>query len=164
LLEDLKTPPQELKLGENERAMFVPIDSRAFVPKLVAPGCFVDFVSSRSMDPSPTPAVAENPAEPAGPRPVADVAEQPALSGPIDSIGPFEILALGNRLGSSEVSRAYKTSQVQENILTIRVKVDKTGRLEPKAQALRSLLDRTQGRGVSILLYPNDAKRPGDPS
>ncbi len=157
LLRDyLKTPPQEFELGDDERAMFVPIDSGQFVPTLVQPGRFVDFIYTRSD--MPTPAVArafpddglggEVAAEPVPPAPASG-------RGETERIGPFEILALGNRLARSEIHRAAKQRQVQENILTVRVKAP-GGNLEPKAEALHRLRTRTQGRGVGVLLYPKD--------
>ena len=42
--EDLKTPPQELKLDEGESVMWIPVDTRAFVPSLVVPGDMVSFL------------------------------------------------------------------------------------------------------------------------
>ena len=46
--------------------------------------------------------------------------EKGKSAGPIETIGPFKILALGNRLGSPEVMRAAKMPQLQENVLAIR--------------------------------------------
>jgi len=147
LLDDLRTAPQELKLEPNERAMFVAVTSREFVPKLVAPGSEIDFVFTE-----PTPTLADPDAPSSGPSP------------PSETIGPFKILALGNRLGSSAVHRASKAPQVQENVLTIRVEVDEdTHQLNEKAQNLRSLLDRAvsdRGMSMSILLRPKNPEQP----
>ena len=57
LAEDLKTPPQELKLDEGEKAMWIPVDARAFVPSLVLPGDTVSFMVSRPLGGGPTPAL-----------------------------------------------------------------------------------------------------------
>jgi hypothetical protein len=171
LLRDyLKTPPPEFELAEEERAMFVPVDASQFVPTLVEPGRFVDFIYTRP----PLPTRAERrtfPDDGLGgeltPESDPALASEPALTPPAspdspeetERIGPFEILALGNRLARSEVHRAVRQRQVQENILTVRVKAP-GGRLEDKAMALHRLRMRTQGRGVSILLYPKDWKPP----
>jgi len=167
LLRDyLKTPPPELELAQDERAMFVPVDASQFVPTLVQPGRFVDFIYTRS----PLPTTAERrtfPDDGLGGELTPEPASEPALTPPAslnspeetERIGPFEILALGNRLARSEVHRAVRQRQVQENILTVRVKAP-GGQLEDKAMALHRLRMRTQGRGVSILLYPKDWKPP----
>jgi len=165
LLRDyLKTPPPEFELAEDERAMFVPVDPSQFVPTLVQPGRFVDFIYTRS----PVPTTAERRTFPDDGLGGALTPEpEPALTPPAspdspeetERIGPFEILALGNRLARSEVHRAVRQRQVQENILTVRVKAP-GGQLEKKAMALHRLRMKTQGRGVSILLYPKDWKPP----
>jgi len=148
LEEDLKTPPQTLDFGKQtaegveERAMWIPVDTKTFVPSLVTPGDQVSFVFPRSRIGSPTPAAGADSA-----------ANRPAGSN--DIIGPFKILSLGNRLGSSEVLRAAKIPQVQENVMTISVTV-RNGQLEPKAEKLLTLLRATNFRQVSILLHPRD--------
>ncbi len=150
LNDDLKTPPQELQFSENlgegveERAMFVPIDVRQSVPRLVIPGRYVDFYASSPSRYLPTP---DGPAEP---NPASPAARPP---GAADIIGPFRVLALGNRLGRPEVLRASKTAQVQENVMAVAVKLENK-KLEAKALALLKLLDATGGRGVRILLHP----------
>ena len=60
-------------------------------------------------------------------------------------IGPFKILAMGNRLGTLEVMKANRMSPAQENVLTISVKlVD--GALEPKAQKLLNMINSANGQ------------------
>ena len=70
-------------------------------------------------------------------------------------IGPFRVLSLGNRLGSSEVMQANHIPQVQENVMTISVQVV-GDELEPKAKKLWEALRRTNFRGVGVLLHPRD--------
>jgi hypothetical protein len=136
LRQDLKTPPQELRFGHDpnvqERAMWIPVETRTFVPSLVVPGDMVSFLVSGTAAGTPTPADG---------------------SAPTEIIGPFKILSLGNRLGSVAVLRASKVSQVQENVMTIRVKIENS-RLEPKARKLWKLLRATNFRQVGILLHP----------
>ena len=155
LAEDLKTPPQELKLGEDEKAMWIPVDTRAFVPSLVMPGDTVSFIASRSQMVAPTPA--KPPEQPGGEGAGNEPASAP--TGPMEIIGPFRVLSLGNRLGSPEVMRAAKIPQVQENVMTIAVKVV-GGQLEPKAQKLWSILQATNFRQVGILLHERKGGKP----
>ena len=56
LAEDLKTPPQELRLADDEKAMWIPVETRAFVPSLITPGDLVSFVVTHNQA-APTPAV-----------------------------------------------------------------------------------------------------------
>ncbi len=147
LRQDLKAPPPELKLRDkNERAMWIPVDTTTFVPSLVVPGNDVSFLVSRTL-PGGGPTLAVPPdgetSEPEPPRP----------AGGTEVIGPFTVLALGNRLGSAEVMQAAKIPQLQENVITVRVKME-GDRLEPKAQKLWDLLRATNFRQVGVLLHP----------
>ena len=168
LAEDLKTPPQELKLGENERAMWIPVDTRGFVPSLVLPGDTVSFIASRSQMGAPTPA--KPPEQPGADGAGNELASAP--TGPTEIIGPFTILSLGNRLGSPEVMRAAKIPQVQENVMTIAVKVIKVKKnpddpkspeyeeLEEKAATLWKVLQATNFRQVGVLLHERKTNKP----
>ena len=53
LEDDVKTPPAELKLKPGETAMWIPVDSRAFVPSLFKPGDKVSFLIPRTGTPPP---------------------------------------------------------------------------------------------------------------
>ncbi len=148
LRQDLKAPPPELKLREkNERAMWIPVDTTSFVPSLVVPGNEVSFLVSRSLAGGPTLAV---PTDADSPEP-----EPARPAGGTEVIGPFKVLALGNRLGSAEVMQAAKIPQLQENVITVRVKME-GDKLEPKAQKLWDLLKATNFRQVGVLLHPQD--------
>ena len=153
LAEDLKTPPQELKLGEGEKGMWISVGTRAIVPSLVMPGDTVSFVVSRSQVGAPTPA--KPPEQPGGEGAGNEPASAP--TGPMEIIGPFRVLSLGNRLGSPEVMRAAKIPQVQEMILTVAVKVV-GGQLEPKAQKL--LQANNANNIVGILLDERKTNKP----
>jgi Flp pilus assembly protein CpaB len=141
LRQDLKAPPPELKLEKNERAMFIPVDTSTFIPALVVPGNEVDFLASRFTPGQPTPAL----------RGEAEIQEQPRAQTGAELIGPFKVLSLGNRLGTSEVMQAAKIPQIQENVMTILVKVE-GDKLEAKAQRLWDVLKATNFRQVSVLL------------
>jgi Flp pilus assembly protein CpaB len=146
LRQDLKAPPPELKLRDkNERAMWIPVDTSTFVPSLVTPGNDVSFLVSRTVAGGPTLAV---PGEGEAPEP-------PKPAGSTEVIGPFKVLALGNRLGSAEVMQAAKIPQLQENVMTVRVKME-GDKLEPKAQRLWDLLKLTNFRQVGVLLHPQE--------
>ncbi len=151
--DDLKAPPpQEIKLAEDERGLGISVDARQFVTSLIVPGELVSFVVPRAR-------LGPTPAQPAGdpdtptPDPAAS-GDPPAPAGAATTIGPFRVVAVGNRLGTAEVQRANKIPQVQENVMTIAVKVDSRGDLEPKAQKLISLMHMTDYRGIQILTYP----------
>ena len=158
LREDLKTPPQELNFGQtpgvDERATWIPVDTRTFVPSLVVPGDQVSFLVSKTQTALPTPAADAHPeGQPGESRPAA---ANP--TGATEIIGPFKVLSLGNRLGTADVMKAAKIPQVQENVMTISVKIEE-GQLEPKAQKLENLLRATNFRQVGILLHPRKKDR-----
>jgi len=148
LQHDLQTPRQELKLADDEVLIWVPVDTRTFVPSLVKPGDQVEFVVTSSGFGYPTLAEDADPA--AGP----PIPESPPTAGPIDTIGPFKILSLGNRLGSADVLRAAKVPQTQENVMGIAVKVDQDGNMAANAQKLMKLLEATAFRPMGIILHP----------
>jgi len=142
LEDDMRTPPAELELPkpkpgsqDEDVALFVPVDMRAFVPSLVKPGDRVSFLVGSGR---PTPAGGSTGSE----------AEQ-------ETIGPFVVLALGSRLSSEEVAKAATVSASQQNILTIRVR-RVAGRFEDKAQRLLGEIDRTSSRGLGVILHPRD--------
>ncbi len=143
--QDLRTPPQELQVGENERVVFVPVDTRTFVPSLVSPGDQVWFMTMRPAEGMPTPADSAG-SEPAAPRTPS--------SAPVETIGPFEVLSLGNRLSSGEVFRAARVSQSQENVMGIRATVARDGTLDAKTLELMQMLNDTDFRPVSIVWSP----------
>jgi len=144
LQEDLRTPPHEdlnHKIGPNEVATWVPVDPRSFNPQHVNPGDMVSFRVPASLGVRPSPA-----GQPVGAQPQAQ-------SGGGEIIGPFRILALGNRMGSPEAARAAGQRFGSENIITVSVEV-RDGELEPKAQRLFEIRARTNFKGVQVLLHP----------
>jgi hypothetical protein len=150
LRQDLKTPPPTLALNrENERAMWIPVDTRTFVPSLVNPGDLVSFVVT---DAPAAPLPAEGGGDDGGEGPVPTPAVRNA-----ELIGPFPVLSLGNRLGSAEVLKASGMPQLQENVMTVRVTVE-GGQLEPKAAKLWKLLQASGFRQVGVVLHPRTQK------
>jgi len=134
LTDDLKTPPEGLKLDEGEEMMWIPVESRAFVPSLISPGDEVMFLV-----PHLTPAVRGRPMDDGenGPRSAPSATTE---------MGPFRVRALGNRLGSAQVWAAAKFPQLQENVIGIGIKPDE----KQKAAALWDILQATNFRQVGI--------------
>jgi hypothetical protein len=150
LNEDVKTPPESLKLEDGEQIMWIPVESRAFVPSLIAPGDEVMFLVPRLTLASHANAAADASAEKGGLSPV------PFESASTREIGPFRVRALGNRLGSAQVWAAAKIPQLQENVIGISVKPEE----KQKAMALWDLLQATNYRQVGIeKLGPPGRKR-----
>lgn len=140
LTQDLKTPPNnDLKrdLGTDEVAIWVNVDSRGFVPQFFAGGDEVSFI---------VPAVA--------PR-QATAISQPGqqLDQPTEVIGPFYILALGNRRGTADRAKAAGMSQTSENVIAIRVKKVSGTQLEEKAQLLLSRLRLSGNQALGLVMH-----------
>ncbi len=145
LRQDLRTLPQrDIKklLRDNERVMWIPVDTRSFVPALVAAGDLVSFVVPNYGGVFPQPAAGEAPN---------------AAPGPSEILGPFRILALGDRLGTYDVQKASGAAVVQENVMAVAVKVDK-GALDPLGQKLSDILRITNFQQVQVLLHPGEGK------
>lgn len=151
LRQDLRTPPEtDIKklLAPDERVLWIPVDTRTFVPSLVNAGDQVSFVVPRLKP-------AAQPAEEAG-----DNARPRVTEPSTEIVGPFRILALGNRLGSAEVLKAYGGAASQENIMAIAVKIV-GGELDERGQQISDLLRLTNFQQVQVLLHPSgEAKGP----
>ena len=142
LTQDLKTPPNnDLKrdLGKDEVAIWVNVDSRGFVPQFFSGGDEVAFI---------VPAVGAGPVTPAG---------QPgqAVDQPTEMIGPFYILALGNRRGNADRAKASGMSQSSESVIAIRVKKVSETQLAPEAQRLLSRLRLSGNQALGMVMYPD---------
>lgn len=149
LEQDLLTPPQELNFGPNERVVWVSVDLRSLVPALIVPG---DLVSFRVPPFLSVTTDFDNPA-------AKPAASRRTTSGG-EVIGPFKVLSLGNRLGTTEVLRAARVAQVQENVIAIAVSVDKAGNLAPDAEKLMRILDEIESRPMRVILHPRQTKNP----
>lgn len=145
LTQDLRTPPgNDLKrdLGANEVAIWINVDSRGFVPQFLSGGDEVSFI---------VPA--------AGTR-TSPVSEPGQAVQSTEVIGPFYILALGNRRGSSERARVVGQSSSAENVLAIRVKKISDTQLEDKAQLLLSRLKFSGNQALGLVMH-SDRKAKG---
>lgn len=152
---DLKTPPKELELGKGERAIGIPVDARTFVTSLVNPGDKVSFkvptLAPNGMGPTLAPK--------SGAAAVADLQPKPeegdnaALpTGPTEIIGPFVVKSIGNRLGDTEVMKAAKIPQLQENVLMIRISKNEAGE-EERFDKLWNRMQSVNFRNVGIILH-----------
>jgi hypothetical protein len=139
LVQDLTTPAQrnlsEL-LGENEAARWVPADPSTFVPRHFNPGDLVSFVVPVA-----------GAASPAG---NSTDAPDPGLT---ETIGPFEILALGDRQGRTELLRSRGASAGQESKIAIRVQLKGNRLDDPAAERLFQLIRQNGYKGVEVMLY-----------
>jgi hypothetical protein len=146
---DLRTPPNlDIKklLAADEMAVWIPVDSRTFVPALVNAGDNVSFIIPRVGGTFPTPA------------------EDPSAAGKVasmtETIGPFRILALGNRLGSPEVLRASGQTPSQENVMAVAVKYV-AGEFDEKGQKLLDTLRLTNFQQCQVILHPSPEAKGG---
>lgn len=140
---DVRTPPpMDVKrlLVENERVMWIPVDNRTFVAPLVNAGDLVSFIVPKLSGPTP-----------------ARVDPDELAGGPTEILGPYRILALGNRLGSAEVMKAAGLAPAQENVMAVAVKVV-DGKLDENGRKLSDLLRLTNFQQVQVLLHPDPAK------
>lgn len=140
LHEDLRTPParplNEL-LGKDEREMTLPIDTRMFNPAHVNPGDEVSFWFPKVAASAP-----------------AVGSDEPVPDGQEEIIGPFRLLAVGNRRGSREVQKASGQRAGSESSIGISFTILPSGQPEPRAIRLKQLFAMTNGKGVQILLHP----------
>jgi len=157
LNDDLKAPPSELELGEDEASIGVPVDSRAYPLTLVVPGDRVSFLVSAYQLGGPTPAVRNDVDDLGDPVGLNEIGPVGPIE-PTETIGPFEVLSLGNRLGTLEVMKANRIAQMQGNVMTIRVKVRDNKLVDEDAKRLVEVLLATKFREVGILHFPKKRK------
>ncbi len=122
-----------------------------FVPSLVVPGDQLSFLV---------------PAAPGGVKsivaddPAAKEPQPPAAAEGFTALGPFTVLSLGNRMGSPEVLKAHKITQLQENMLGIKVHVDENHKPQDALVAkLLSVLYSTNFRPLAVQWEPQRARR-----
>ena len=137
---DLTTPAASdinETIADDERVMWLPVDSRTFLPQHVDPG---DQVSFRIPEFGSTSSTKNQPT---------------AGSGQI--IGPFRILALGNRKGRRNVRQAAGLASGAENVIAIAVKVEQPdGKLEARAETLAGIVAINNFQGVQVLLHKRE--------
>jgi hypothetical protein len=95
LRNDFRTAPDELRLVGGETAISVPIDTRTTITSQIIPGdTRVSFY-------------------------LAEVANKPGTVDP-GWLGPFDVLAVGNRMGSTDVDNGRRNRGGSENMLTLK--------------------------------------------
>ncbi len=147
--DDYKTPLSKLQLDPSE--MLYPVNVTNKSP-LIEPGSFVMFqiplAPALPMNPNTNP-------DGTSPPPVMPETE-------FELVGPFEVAAIGNRIGDREVMKAYKIPQINENQLGIILNVEPPhDKHIPDAlgQQLLEALSRANSRSVNVLLLPPKAKK-----
>ena len=121
LRQDFKTHPNRLNLENRQQAIWVPIDIRTTITSHITPGItqVYFFVPGANNQNNGSPSTED-----------------------ADWLGPFEVLSVGNRFGSSEAMRASKTTPRNEHMLTLRA-TDKNGKPNIKASRLVKHLTNT---------------------
>ncbi len=172
---DLVTPVQQdlaSTLNENEVARWVPIDPRSVIPDQINPGDLVSFevataaflsAPSLPMTPPTTPPGTEPPNEegPSGGAAASPpVVARPSVATPgpgpgPEIIGPFRVLALGNRRERREIQLAGRGRGGPENTITILVRMN-GNKLEPKAAKLFEAI--RAGRNATVQLHSSKAR------
>ncbi|MCS7237384.1 MAG: hypothetical protein NZ899_03835 [Thermoguttaceae bacterium] len=145
--DDIRTPPAELRLEPNEVLLWIPVDTKSFVPSLVNPGDRVSFLISRGMLPPSQPTT--NPAD----EPESTQATIPQPADQVEVVGPFTVASVGSRVGSAEVFRATRVPASHENVIGIRIALDSQGKVPPEVVKLKQLLDATGYRPVAVMLH-----------
>jgi len=143
--EDVMTPARENlneKIGPNERVIWLPVDTRSFNPQHVNPGDSVSFRVPRLISGGPEP----------------ETGDGNTVPSTEEIIGPFRILALGNRKGQPELARAAGVRPGSENVVAISVEI-RGNELEPKAQRILDILAMSNFKGVQVLLHPSTERK-----
>lgn len=160
LRQELKTPPKEFKLQDDEFLMWIPVNSAAFVSSLVQPGDTVSFLV-----PNPTTVFSdiadlEDQNLPEGPEfgRTEDIDEpNPTASVNSELVGPFRVVSLDDRLGSYEVSIAAGGRRSRENVMGIAIK-KYGGGIDPKAEKLVRWMAQPNFRQAGVVLHPRKEK------
>lgn len=144
LHQDLSTAPEAdvlKKLGDKEDLISVPIDTRTIVPALINPGTMVSLIIPK-LGRTPTP---------------ADRAGPPSAA--TEVIGPFRIVALGNRLGTAAAMKSMNIVPVQENVMSIAV-TRVNGQFDEKTQKLVDALRLSNAQQLQVIIHKNtDSKK-----
>lgn len=147
LADDIRTPPAELRLEPNEVLLWIPVDTKSFVPSLLNPGDRVSFLISRAvLPPVPASPMADDMAE-------STEATFPQPTDQVEIVGPFTVASVGSRVGSAEVFRATRLPASHENVIGIRVTLDSQGKVPAEVVRLKQLLDATGYRPVAVMLH-----------
>jgi len=144
LLQDLKTPgSRDLsdKIGDDEVALWIPIDSRTFNSMRVNPGDEISFLLPRTGSSG------------AVPTPVPTPEGSSSQTGVNDFVGPFRILEIGSRTGRPEIQKASGSRPSNENVIAIVSKFT-GGRLDARAERITEYLRAAKSQGLQVILHP----------
>lgn len=158
LRQELRSPPKKLNIGPNEEGFWVPVGGSTFVSSLFSPGDMVSFllpaprkVSFRNRTPAPVKTESEDPNEQW--KFDSDASEVEVNQGPSDVVGPFRIISVGARLGSSKVSRAAGGRSSAENTLGVAVVRTSDGKRDAKGKLLIERVLAPGFRHAGVLLH-----------
>ena len=136
---------------------------RYFVPSLLTPGDTVSFLVPAKVGPGvgrPTPAArgrAETGSDTPGGEPLSPSPDASSLppepSGPMEEIGPFTVLDVGNRLSSEKVFSGAHLQQTHANIIGIRVGLTDNRLDDRMAKKLLERLMETNYASVGVVLH-----------
>ncbi len=129
-------------LQKDEVARWVPIDPSSVVPSQINPGDLVSFEVPRI---GPTPAAVDSNTPPTS-----------GLSGTTELIGPFRVIALGNRRERPNIQKAATGRLGSESTITIVVSLA-GGVMEERAQRLFDALRLAGGHGAQVVLHSSKA-------
>lgn len=142
LHQDLLTPGSKdlnEKIGKNEVALWIPIDTRTFNSSRVNPNDEVSFILPRTGGPTLAVAAGEN-----------DAPSAPTWNSEI--VGPFRILEIGNRTGRPEIQRAAGNRQAADSSITVVAKLE-NGHLDSKSEKITDYLRTTKAQGLQVILH-----------
>ena len=124
--DDLREPPGELLLQEeNEVGFAVPIDPNRFVAAHVTPRKTpISFIVPKKGRPNET-----------------------------ELLGPFEVLAVGNRYGSPAAGRK-QSGVTQQHIITVRATIVAGNQLDEKSRRLQELLGAVRKTRLAVVVHP----------
>lgn len=130
--DDLREPLPELPLKEqNERAVYVPIDPSRFVPSHIIPlETRVSFSLPKKGRPNE-----------------------------IELVGPFVVLAVGNRFGHPGTMEKEKKAQTHQYVLTILGTADANNQLDDKIRRLIQHIRKTKWQALDVVLHPKKTDR-----
>ena len=131
LREDFRTAPDQLPLKDNDAAVWIPIDTRTAITSQILPG------STRVSFSLPSPGSGN---------PLAPGSEN------WEWLGPFEVLSVGNRFGSTEAMNASKTSPQHAHMLTLRA-TRKNGKPDVKVTRLINHLRQTDYKPLRLQIH-----------
>ena len=142
--QDIRTPATKdlnEKLGKNEVALWIPVDTRTFNAARVNPDDEVSFVLPRTGG-----AISAPGGEGGG---------TPSTISNSEIIGPFRILEIGNRTGRPEVQRASGVRQSIDSSITIVAEL-KNGHLDAKTERVTEYMRSTKSQGLQVIVHPKN--------